>query len=252
MSAPQLTVLYEDNHLLVVDKPAGLPTMGAGEAEPSLWRLAKAYLKQKYGKPGNVYLGVVSRLDAWVTGVLVFAKTSKAAARLSDQFRRGEVEKLYWALVEKPPRPPAGSCADRIVKNERLHKMEITTEDDQAAEHDALSLRDARLSYRTLRRIDQGAWLEVRLETGRKHQIRVQLAARGWPILGDAKYGATSRFPSGIALHSRELTLLHPVQKIRMTFRAPPPESWRNFGIDRSTADSPAIMKRDGSTPQSP
>ena len=217
---PRLEVLYEDNHLLVVDKPAGIPTMGAAGTGLTVLDLAKQYIRQRYDKPGNVYLGVVSRLDSLVTGVLVLARTSKAAARLSAQFREGVVEKTYLALVERAPQPSVGSCEDFLRKDERQRKVLV-----QAA--GVAGARLAKLSYQTLDVLGNGrAVLEVHLETGRKHQIRVQLAHRGWPILGDAKYGATTSFPRGIALHAAKLTLLHPVRKEPCTWTCPPPAYW--------------------------
>lgn len=226
-----LDVLYEDNHLLVLNKPAGLPTMGAESGEPSLWERAKRYLKHKYNKPGNVYLGVVSRVDSLVTGVVIFARTSKAAARLSDQFRRGDVDKEYWAIVESPPQPPAGSCQDWVFKDDLQHRMRISETDDSDAKW-------ARLTYETRQRLPRGTWLVVRLETGRKHQIRLQLAHRGWPVLGDGKYGATSSFPAGIALHARRLRLNHPVGNQPLEFIAPSPPCWRDFGV-RNPSEKP-------------
>ena len=224
MPPPDLEILFEDNHLLVLNKPAGLATMGVESGEPSLWERAKRYLKHKYNKPGNVYLGVVSRVDSLVTGVVIFARTSKAAARLSDQFRRGDVDKEYWAIVERPPQPAAGACEDWLFKDEPRQRMEVSSTATANA-------KLARLSYETCRRLSRGTWLVVRLETGRKHQIRVQLSHRGWPVLGDRKYGATTSFPTGIALHSRRLRLAHPVGKQPLDFIAPPPPSWREFGV---------------------
>lgn len=224
--SPTLEVLYEDNHLLAVNKPAGLPTMGAAEGAPSVWRIARDYIKRKYDKPGNVYLGVVSRLDAVATGVLIFARTSKAAARLSEQFREADVAKTYWAAVEGEPTPASGSCRDWLIKDERQQRMIVTSADTPDA-------REARLQYHTVRSTNRVTVLEVRLETGRKHQIRVQLASRGWPILGDAKYGSKRRFSSGIALHARSLTLSHPVRKTPLTLTAPVPDSWRSFISER-------------------
>jgi 23S rRNA pseudouridine1911/1915/1917 synthase len=227
MPRPPLAVLYEDNHLLAVNKPSLLPTMGAEEGNPSLVAEARKYLKRKYNKPGNVYLGVVSRVDARVTGVVLLARTSKAAARLTDLFRRREVEKRYWAIVEGAPDPPQGECVDWLRKDETSQRMRVV------APHDA-GAQEARLSYRTLGPAAGGSLLEVRLETGRKHQIRVQLAHRGLPIRGDRKYGAKQSFPQGIALHARSLELLHPVRKTPLRLVAPLPAAWRKAGLDTS------------------
>jgi 23S rRNA pseudouridine1911/1915/1917 synthase len=220
----RLDVLYEDNHLLAVNKPANLPTMGVAEDEPSLISAAKEYVREKYAKPGNVYLGVVSRLDSVVTGVVLFARTSKAAARLTEQFRSREVEKIYWAIVKGTPDLPTGECIDWVRKNEAAHKMEVVGKDAPGAQ-------EARLMYRVLGRANEGALLEVQLQTGRKHQIRVQLAHRGLLIVGDRKYGAKVSFASGIALHSRLLALTHPVRKHPIRLTAPLPDSWRSTGI---------------------
>lgn len=220
----QLHVLYEDNHLLAVAKPPGIATMGVPAGKLSLLDLAKAYVKEKYHKPGNVYLGIVSRLDAPVTGVLLIARTSKAAARLTEQFRLGTVEKVYWAVVEGTPDSPEGTCVDWMRKDERHRKMHIVAKGHAEA-------KEARLSYRTLQSVAAGTLLEVRLDTGRKHQIRLQLAHRGLPIIGDRKYGSTHSFDEGIALHSRYLRLQHPVLKTELALTAKLPRSWRIFGI---------------------
>lgn len=222
MSTPPLSVLYEDNHLLVVDKPAGLATMGVEAATPSVVKLAKAYLQRKYHKPGNVYLGVVSRLDSLVTGVLVLARTSKAADRLTKQFRENDVEKTYWALLERPPSPAAGEFNDWLIKDESQHRMVITRPGSAGA-------KQARLAYRTLAELPHATLVEVRLLTGRKHQIRVQFASRGLPILGDRKYGSGTDFPRGIGLHSRHVMLLHPVRHEPLAITAPLPAAWRMF-----------------------
>jgi 23S rRNA pseudouridine1911/1915/1917 synthase len=232
MTTPPLEVLYEDNHLLAVNKPAGLPTMGVPEGVPTLLALAKQYVKLRFQKPGNVYLGVMSRLDAPVTGVVLLARTSKAAARLTEQFRTHTVEKIYWALVCGAPQPPEGEYLDWLVHDERHRRVRIATPTEPGA-------REARLSYRQLSRQADVTLLEIRLQTGRKHQIRLQLSSRGNPILGDRKYGSQRPFGSGIALHSRRLTIIHPIRGEPLVFEAPPPRCWaewlggrgRNLGI---------------------
>jgi 23S rRNA pseudouridine1911/1915/1917 synthase len=222
-----LDVLYEDNHLLVVNKPAMLPTMGVEADRPSLIAVAKEYIARKYDKPGNVYLGIVSRLDAPVTGVVLIARTSKAAARLTEQFRERDVEKIYWALVaplspNRPVEPAAGRLVHFLRKDERHRRMHVTGSNAPDAQR-------AELSYRMLCHEKSGTLLEVALETGRKHQIRVQLSDAGWPIVGDRKYGSARTFPLGIALHSRRLTFEHPVRRTPITLEAPLPPAWRNF-----------------------
>ena len=166
MRKPILEVLHEDNHLLVVNKPAGLATQGVAEGTASVITRAKEYLKLKYKKPGNVYLGVVSRLDLTVSGVLVLARTSKAADRLTKQFQSGQVEKIYWALVEQPPQPAAGELSHWLLKNDRERRMEIVAPRSRGAQH-------ARLSYRTLGKQQLGTLVEVRLHTGRNSFERV-------------------------------------------------------------------------------
>lgn len=220
MPKPQLQILHEDNHLLVVNKPAGLPTQGVAEGVASVVTEAKDYLKKKYAKPGNVYLGVVSRLDSAVSGVLVLARTSKAAARLTEQFRSGTAEKTYWAMVEQPPNPPEGELSHWVLKDDRLMRMTIVPRRTAGAQQ-------ARLGYRTLQQDRQRTLVEVRLHTGRKHQIRLQLATIGSPIVGDRKYGGRAPFAEGaIALHAMRLVIEHPTTRERMQFEAPVPRSW--------------------------
>jgi 23S rRNA pseudouridine1911/1915/1917 synthase len=224
VNRPTLEVLYEDNHLLVVNKPAGLPTMGVSAERPSLLALAKEYVKQRYHKPGSVYLGIVSRLDAPVTGVVLLARTSKAARRLTEQFRDRAVEKVYWALVEGTMRPVHGHFEDWVAPDPRHRQMHIVGPSMPGAV-------PARLSYRVLGSPPGASLLEVTLETGRKHQIRLQLADRGHPILGDRKYGSAHPWPAGIALHARRLVVTHPVMGGAIAFEASPPESWRRFSV---------------------
>ena len=221
----ELDVLYEDNHVLAVLKPAGLATMGLAEGEPTVLSLAKEYLRRRYEKPGGVFLGIVSRLDGPVTGVVVLARTSKAAARLTEQFRERTVEKIYWAIVGGVIQPAQGTMVDYLREHQRHRKVLICGPGDPGA-------KEARLSYEHLRPVDGDSLVEIRLETGRKHQIRVQLAARGCPILGDYKYGSRRTFVErGIALHARRVAFQHPVQDKRIELTAPLPESWQEFGV---------------------
>lgn len=217
-----LKVIFEDNHLLVVDKPPLLATMGVKEGEDSLFLRAKSYIKQKYNKPGDVYIGVVSRLDSFVSGVVVLARTSKAASRLSKQFREGTVEKKYWAIVPSNLPSPSGQLIDRVVKNEAQHRMVVVAEKNPHHKGE----KEARLTYATIANIDSLSLIEVELETGRKHQIRVQLQNAGCSIVGDRKYDSELKFKRGIALHSRQLTIEHPTKKIAQSFKSEPPDWW--------------------------
>jgi 23S rRNA pseudouridine1911/1915/1917 synthase len=171
MRLPNVDILYEDNHLLAVNKPAGLPTMGVASDAASLVRAAKESIRRRYDKPGNVYLGVVSRLDSVVSGVVLLARTSKAAARLSEQFREHAVEKIYWAVTAGVPKG-AGELVDWVVKDENRQRMVVTA-------RGAAGAQQAVLRYRVLRPFERGALVEIELVTGRKHQIRLQLSALG-------------------------------------------------------------------------
>jgi 23S rRNA pseudouridine1911/1915/1917 synthase len=215
-----LDVLYEDNHCLAVFKPAGRLSAHFEGREQTLDRAVKAYLKDKHKKPGNVFLGVVHRLDRPVSGVLLFARTSKAAARLSEQFREGSVEKTYWAVVEGEVGRSAGSLEDWLIKNEERRRVEVVEPRTKGA-------RQALLHYQRKNQHGGLTWLEVRPQTGRTHQLRVQLAHHGHPIFGDAKYAAVHTFAPGIALHARALTFLHPVRYEPITLTADVPREWR-------------------------
>jgi 23S rRNA pseudouridine1911/1915/1917 synthase len=227
----ELVVLFEDNHCLAVAKPAPLLTQAA-PGVPSLEAMVKAHIKDRYNKPGNVYLGIPHRLDRPVSGVVVFARNTKAARRLAEQFQQRQVRKVYWAVVERNvqggPPPPEGVWEDWLLKIKDEARTERVTAETPKA-------RRALLRYRRLSITADGALLEIEPETGRMHQIRVQAATRGWPVRGDILYGAKLPFgPSAelsreriIALHTRSLTFLHPIRYEPMTVTALPSEIWR-------------------------
>ena len=223
MLLPDIDILYEDNHLLAVNKPAGLPTMGVASDAVSLVLAAKESLKRRYDKPGNVYLGVLSRLDAVVSGVVLLARTSKAAARLTEQFRERTVEKTYWAVTSGVPKG-AGELIDWLVKDENQQRMVVATGATAGAQQ-------AVLHYRVVRPVERVVLVEIRLVTGRKHQIRLQLSALGHPVLGDRKYGSALRFSPGIALHARRLVVDHPTRHEPIEIIAPLPASWQRWGL---------------------
>jgi len=219
----KLTVLYEDNHLLVVDKPAGWVVQGASPTDTSLLVEAGNYVRNKYKKPGNVFIGVVSRLDRVVTGVLPLARTSKAAARLSEQFRNRTVDKTYWAIVTGQPQ-----------KSQRLHHW-LVRDDRQAKtfchDHPSEQASEGILSYRILQSWEQFHLLEIQLETGRKHQIRAQLEAIDCSVVGDRKYGSPMTWHDSIALHCRSVSLEHPTSKARLSWQANVPLSWKKLAM---------------------
>ncbi len=217
-----MTPLYLDNHLLVVDKPAGQLVQGDATGDLDLVTEAKAYLKDRFDKPGNVFVGLVHRLDRPTSGVVVLARTSKAAGRLSGQFRGRSTDKRYLAVLDGVL-GQGGEATDGIVKREGGGVRVV------AVEH-----RDAQravLRWRTLSAEAKRSLVEVELVTGRKHQIRAQLAARGAPVVGDFRYGKDVPFADGrgIALHAWRLTIQHPTRKEPITFSAPPPPSWRGL-----------------------
>jgi 23S rRNA pseudouridine1911/1915/1917 synthase len=217
---PSLDVLYEDNHCLAIAKPAGFLSTHYQGKEETLDRAVKSYLKQKYQKPGNVFLGIVHRLDRPVSGVLLFARTSKAAARLAAQFRQGTVEKAYWAVVDGEVAKLAGTLEDWLRKDRTAGRVEVVEPRTPGA-------RQALLHFQ--RKAEHGGltWLELRPQTGRTHQLRVQLAHHGHPIYGDAKYGSVRLFENAIALHARSLTFLHPIRYEPITLTAEIPRTWR-------------------------
>jgi 23S rRNA pseudouridine1911/1915/1917 synthase len=215
-----LDILFEDNHCLAVAKPAGVPSAHFEGREQTMDRAVKEYLKEKYKKPGNVFLGVVHRLDKPVSGVLLFARTSKAAARLAKQFRDGSVEKVYWAVVEGESLPAAGSLEDWLLKDRAAGRVEVVEPRTEGA-------RQALLHYQRRGQHGELTWLEVRPQTGRTHQLRVQLAHHGHPIYGDARYGSVRTFDSALALHGRSLTFLHPIRYEPITLTAELPRAWR-------------------------
>jgi 23S rRNA pseudouridine1911/1915/1917 synthase len=218
--AAPLEILYEDNHCLAVAKRAGVPSTHFQGREETLDRAVKAYLKEKHHKPGNVFLGVVHRLDKPVSGVLLFARTSKAAARIAEQFREGTVEKTYWAVVEGEVGRSAGTLEDWLQKDEERRRVDVVEPRTKGA-------RQALLHYQVRGTRAGLSWVEVRPQTGRTHQLRVQLAHHGHPIYGDARYGSIHTFDGAIALHARSLTFLHPVRYEPITLQADIPRTWR-------------------------
>ena len=216
----QLEVLFEDNHCLAVCKPAGLLTQGDRTGDPTLLAAAAAYLRQRYSKPGRVFVGVVHRLDRPVSGVVLFARTSKAAARLAAQFRDGSVGKRYWALVEKAPSPAVGTLEHLLAKDPKTNRTRVVPTGRAGA-------RRARLRYRVLARHPGGTLVEVEPESGRSHQIRVQLAAAGAVIVGDVRYGSQRRLGSMLALHAARLEFEHPTRRERIVVEAPLPPAWQ-------------------------
>ena len=211
-----LEILFEDNHCLAVAKPSGVSSAHFQGSEETLDRAVKEYLRRKYDKPGNV----VHRLDKPVSGVLLFGRTSKAAARLAEQFREGTVEKVYWAVVEDDVARRAGTLEDWLRKNRDAGRVEVVEPRSRGA-------RQALLHYQVRGSHGGLSWLEVRPQTGRTHQLRVQLAHHNHPIYGDAKYGSIHTFQGAIALHARSLTFLHPVRYEPVTLTADVPRTWR-------------------------
>lgn len=210
-----MQIVFEDNHLLVVNKPAGLLTQPSGTSQDSLEAQAKVYIKQKYNKPGNVFLEAIHRLDKPVSGLVVFAKTSKALSRLNAAQREKSSQKIYLALIERPLSQPSGTLQHYLVHED--YRARIAHPGDPEAKRSVLH-------YRTTGEREGFPLVEIELETGRYHQIRAQFAAAGSPLLGDKKYGSRVSFPQAeIALHHFRITLLHPITQEILTFEIAPP-----------------------------
>lgn len=225
-----MDVLYEDNHIIVVNKESGEIVQGDKTGDTPLSDIVKEYIKQKYQKPGNVFLGVVHRLDRPVSGLVVFARTSKALARMNEMFRTGDVHKTYWAIVQNSPEDTSATLTHWLVRNERQNKS-------YAYSHEVAQAKKAILSYRQIAQGQRYTLLEVTLLTGRHHQIRCQLAAMGCPIKGDLKYGARRSNPDGsISLMSRRVEFVHPVSKQTIRIEAPIPHDslWQQLATTAS------------------
>lgn len=202
-----MTPLYEDNHIIIVRKEAGEIVQGDKTGDTPLSETVKAYLKEKYSKPGNVFCGVVHRIDRPVTGVVLFAKTSKALTRLNEMLKKGEIHKTYWALVEGKRKDKEGEIESWLLSDGRTNKTKVVAPDTPGAKY-------SKLKYKVIAEGDRYSILEVTLLTGRKHQIRVQLSSTGTPIKGDLKYGARrSNIGGGISLLAKRIEFIHPVSK---------------------------------------
>ena len=224
-----MDVVYEDNHLIIVNKSSSEIVQGDKTGDKPLAEMVKEYIKQKYHKPGNVFLGVVHRLDRPVSGLVVFARTSKALARLNEMFRTKEVHKTYWAIVGNCPPTEEGDLVHWLVRNEKQNKS-------YAYDKEKPEAKKAILDYKLIGRSERYFLLEVDLKTGRHHQIRCQLAKMGCPIKGDLKYGSPRSNPDGsICLHARRVRFVHPVSKQEIDVTAPVPEGnlWHSFQNDK-------------------
>ena len=217
-------IIFEDNHLLVVNKPAGILVQSDRTGDESLLEMMKDYIKIKYNKPGNVFLGLPHRLDRPVSGVVVLAKTSKALERINEQFRQKSVNKIYWALTHSSPPEMEGKLSNWLIKD---HKRNIVS----VAKKQKKDAVKAELEYQVIGKISDEHLVEIKLITGRFHQIRVQLKSVGCPIVGDVKYGFGKPNRDGsICLHARRIQLEHPVKKEPVLFEADLPEkNWLNF-----------------------
>lgn len=220
-----MNVLYEDNHIIVINKAAGEIVQGDKTGDKSLCDTMKLYIKEKYAKPGNVFIGLPHRLDRPVSGIVVFAKTSKALERLNRMFSEGSVKKIYWAMTKEKPQQPEADIDSWILRNEKMNKSFSYPKEVKGAKR-------ALLHYRQIDASQNYNLIEVELKTGRHHQIRCQLASIGCPIKGDLKYGAKRSNPDGsISLHARYIEFIHPVSKEHIAITAPLPDDklWQSF-----------------------
>ena len=220
-----MTVVYEDNHIIIVSKESGEIVQGDKTGDTPLSETVKQYIKEAYAKPGNVFLGVVHRLDRPVSGLVLFARTSKALPRLNKMFAEGDIHKTYWAIVANTPPQPEGTIVHWLVRNEKQNKS-------YAYDHEVPNSKRAELDYKVIGKSDRYCLVEVVLKTGRHHQIRCQLAKMGCPIKGDLKYGAKrSNADGSICLHSRRMEFVHPISKKEIVVEAPVPNDnlWKSF-----------------------
>lgn len=220
-----MKVLYEDNHIIIINKAAGEIVQGDKTGDQSLCDTMKAYIKEKYAKPGNVFIGLPHRLDRPVSGIVVFAKTSKALERLNRMFSEGSVKKIYWALTKGIPNPAEAELESWILRNEKMNKSFSYPKEVKGSKR-------AILHYRLAAASQNYNLIEVELKTGRHHQIRCQLSSIGCPIKGDLKYGAQRSNPDGsISLHARYIEFVHPVSKQLIAITAPLPDDrlWHSF-----------------------
>lgn len=222
-----MEVVYEDNHIIIVNKAPGEIVQGDKTGDEPLVETVRRYLKEKYNKPGNVFCGVVHRLDRPVAGLVIFAKTSKALGRLNEMLRDGKIKKTYWALVRNRPPKDSDRLVHYITSTEKNNKSYATVSPKAGA-------KEAALSYEVIGRTDRFTLLSINLETGRKHQIRVQLSSIGSPIRGDLKYGDTRSNPDGsISLQAHEIEFEHPVSHQMIKVSAPWPASWPEPVVER-------------------
>ncbi len=227
MAVKEAEILFEDNHLLVLNKPAGILSQGDQTGDPSILDTAKAYIKDKFKKPGAVFLGLAHRLDRPVSGVVVLCRTSKSLERMNEIFRERKVEKTYWAITEKKPQQEEGILKHWLLKSQESNRTAAFSKEKKGA-------KEAILKFKILARVSSYYLWEVQPETGRPHQIRAQLGKAGFPIAGDVKYGYPKANPDGnINLHAREISFLHPVKKepVRITARPPDTDFWNVFEL---------------------